>query len=163
MLIKFLFWYHFLRNKLYLFVASFFLKSIGKGTSIDFPVKIKYPHNVSIGDDVAINSFVHIWGAGTVKIGNRVMIASNSVITTLSHNPDEKSMRFSIPICLPIEIKDDVWIGANAIILPGVIIGEGAVVGAGSLVNKNVEPFSIVVGVPAKKIRMRNTFYDKTI
>ena len=55
-----------------------------------------------------------------------------------------------------VVIGDDVWIGANAVILPGVTIGEGSVIAAGSIVNKDVEPFSIVGGVPAKVIKMRN-------
>ena len=58
---------------------------------------------------------------------------------------------------MPIIIEDDVWIGANAIILSGVTIGEGAIIGAGSVVTKNVEPYTIFAGNPAKKIKMRFT------
>ena len=73
----------------------------------------------------------------------------------MGHNPDEKSMRFSTPICKPIIIHDDVWIGSNVTILPGITIGHGAVIAAGSIVTKDVEPFSIVAGIPARKMRMR--------
>ena len=58
---------------------------------------------------------------------------------------------------MPIIFEDDVWIGANAIILSGVTIGEGAIIGAGSVVTKNVEPYTIFAGNPAKKIKMRFT------
>lgn len=94
---------------------------------------------------------------GNVVIGDNVMIAPNVVIAGGNHG----IIKNGIPMCdqlgtsKGIKIGNDVWIGANVVILDGVIVGEGAVVAAGAVVSNNVEPYSIVAGVPAKKIKMR--------
>ncbi len=111
--------------------------------------------HVSIGFGCQINENVFIQG-GT--IGNHVMIAPNVAILNSTHNIE----RTDIPMVMqedewgidPI-IEDDVWIGRNAIILPGVIIEKGAVVAAGAVVTSNVEEYAIVGGVPAKFIKSR--------
>lgn len=93
-----------------------------------------------------------------VHIGSNVMIAPHCVIAGGSHNYKniEKPMLFSDDFSKgPIIINDDVWIGANTTILDAVEIGEGAIIGANSLVNKNVKPYDIVAGNPAKKIGSR--------
>ena len=118
------------------------------------PVIIDGPENVEIGAGVGISPFVHIWGAGGVKIGNGVMIGSHSAITSLTHDHTAAVMNQTL-VRRPVVIEDNVWIGAHSIIMPGIIIGEGAVVGAGSVVTKNVEPFSIVVGSPARLLKYR--------
>lgn len=88
-----------------------------------------------------------------VVLGDRVSIAPRVMLLALSH-PNASSIRNSIDTSKHIiTICDDVWIGAGAIVLNGITIGEGAVVGAGSVVTKNVEPYTIVVGNPAKKIK----------
>lgn len=112
--------------------------------------------NFEIGEYCTISSFVHIWaGKAGVKIGNRVMIASNVSITSLTHDYTKDNIRFAPIIDKSIIIEDDVWIGANSVILPGITLGKGSVIGAGSVVTKNVSAFSIVVGVPAKEINKR--------
>ena len=126
------------------------LKKCGKGTNINFPVKFKGKENISIGKDSSINAFVHIWGHGGVEIGNRVMISSSVNIVSVTHDYMKENMRFAFPILKKVIIEDDVWIGANSVILPGVKIGKGAVVGACSLVNKNVPEYAVVTGAPAK-------------
>ena len=90
-----------------------------------------------------------------MEIGNDVMIASHTVITSLTHDPDASIYRETL-IKKKVTIKDNVWIGAGAIILPGITIGEGAIIGARSVVTKDVPPNVIVVGVPAKPIRVVN-------
>lgn len=122
---------------------------------IDFPVKFKGKENIAIGDYVSINAFVHIWGQGGVKIGNRVMIATHTGITSLTHDHSKENMRFAPIIAKPVIIEDDVWIGSNASIMPGVTIGKGAVIGAGAVVTKDVPTLAIVGGVPAKVLKYR--------
>ena len=112
--------------------------------------------NLTIGKYCQINEDVFIQGA---KIGSHVMIAPNVSIISKSHNIDSIDIPMSIQgetmEKLPI-IEDDVWIGRNAVIMPGVRIGKGAIIGAGSVVTKDVESYFIVGGVPAKLIRKRN-------
>lgn len=123
------------------------LKALGKNTKIYPYVIIHNPECVEIGSNVAIAEFVHIWGGGGVKIGEDVMIASHTVITSLTHEPDT-SLLYRETL-----VKKEVKIGAGAIIMPGVTIGDGAIIGAGAVVTKNVPPNTIVAGVPAKPIR----------
>ena len=132
------------------------LKRCGWGFTIDKYVNIQGKKNLSIGEHCVINSFVHIWaGKSGVTIGDRVLIASHVAITSLTHNYESKTMRFDKSIDKPIRIEDDVWIGSHAVIFPGVTIGTGAVIGAGSVVKSDIPAYAIAVGVPAKVIKYR--------
>ncbi|MDR2848455.1 MAG: acyltransferase [Bacteroidales bacterium] len=95
---------------------------------------------------------------GPVTIGNRVNIAQNVTVTGLNHIFEDvsKSIDEQGISTKAVEIKDDVWIGANAVILPGVTIGEHAVVAAGSIVTRAVPPYSVCAGNPAKVVK----YYD---
>lgn len=115
------------------------------------PVVIYAPELLELGDQVDIGEFTHIRANGGLRIGNRVLIAAHVTITTREH-PVE-SPRWGITKDAPIVIEDDVWIGAGAVVLPGVTIGRGAVVAAGAVVTVSVEPFTVVAGVPARAIR----------
>jgi len=115
---------------------------------------------LSIGNDVCLMQDSKInANRSTIKIGNYVLIAPNVVIQGTSHNPKYTGK----PILLSgdsenkksVYIEDDVWIGANAVINPGVKIGHGSIIGAGSVVTRDVEPYSIVGGVPARLIKKR--------
>jgi len=118
---------------------------------------INYPQNVEIGDRVSINRNTIISAKEKVKIGNDVLIGPNVLINSGNHNFNRRD----IPInkqghtLAPIIIHDDVWIGGGVIILAGVTIGQGAVIAAGAVVTKDVEPYTIVGGIPAKKISDR--------
>lgn len=114
--------------------------------------------NLVLGDDVDIAFGVLITTGGGVHIGDRTLIGYGTKILSSNHTiPDGRSNIFSSGHeSKPVHIERDVWIGANAIILPGVTIGEGAVVAAGSVVTRDVSKFSIVGGVPAKLIRYRD-------
>ena len=127
------------------------LATCGTNVSISHPSFISGHKQISIGSNVSINAFVHIWGQGGVTIGDDCLIASHVTITSLTHNPSTK--KFSEEnIGHPIQIGNNVWIGSHAIILPGVSIGNNVIIGAGSLVNKNLEDNTVYVGTPAKEL-----------
>lgn len=132
-------------------------KRCGWGTSIDKFTNVRGKQNVEIGEFCVVNSFVHIWaGKSGVKIGNRVMIASHTSITTLTHDYTNQNMRFISAVDRAIIIEDDAWIGTHVVILPGVTIGKGAVIGAGSVVTKSVPANAIAVGTPVRVVKYRN-------
>jgi acetyltransferase-like isoleucine patch superfamily enzyme len=112
---------------------------------------------LSIGNDVSIAKDVIIVAIGGVRIGDRAMIGYGSKLISAGHNIPEnrEPMRFSGALLKKVVIENDTWLGAQTVILPGVTIGEGAIVAAGAVVSKDVEPFSIVGGVPAEIIKMR--------
>lgn len=131
------------------------LKSCGENVNFQLPIIITSPEQVEIGNNVSFAAYVHIWGAGSVKIGNRVMIGSHTAITSITHDYEEDIM-YDKSLFKPVIIGNDIWIGSHAVIMPGINIGDGAVIGAGSIVTKDVEPFTIVVGVPAKFLKKRH-------
>lgn len=109
-----------------------------------------------IGDFFSINHNSSITFNGDLEIGNYVMIGPGVAITTGGHSIDNRQiMRFQKDTYKKTVIEDDVWIGANAVILPGVTIAKGTVIGAGAIVTKDTEPYSIVAGNPAKVIGYR--------
>ena len=131
------------------------LKSCGETVHFQFPLTITNPNQVEIGNHVAFAAYVHIWGAGSVTIGNRVMIGSHTAITSITHDYNEDIM-YDKSVLKPVVIGNDVWIGTHAVIMPGIRIGDGAVIGAGSIVTKDVEPLTIVAGIPAKFMKKRH-------
>jgi len=130
------------------------LLSIGKNVEINHNVTI-WGNDISIGDNTQINPSTSIYG--NVKIGNDVMIAPNCMVAGGNHNFDDvsKPMRQQGGTSNGIIIENDVWIGANCAILDGVVIKKGSIVGANSVVTKNIEEFSIAVGNPCKVIKKR--------
>lgn len=130
------------------------LCALGQGSRVYRYVVIHGPENVSIGKRCAIAEFVHIWGGGGVTIGNNVMIASHSVITSLTHDSKARSYRDTM-IRKSVMICDDAWVGAGAVILPGVRIGARAIVGAGAVVTKDVPDGWLAVGSPMRLIQRR--------
>jgi len=129
----------------------------GKKIFIHPGVIFTNPRNLEIGNNVFMNRSVFINAPATVKIGNNVLIGPFVTINSGGHNYEDPS----VLICdqgfeyLPILINDDVWIGTHAVILQGVVVGKGAVVGANAVVTKDVEPYNVVGGVPAKFIKKR--------
>ena len=119
-------------------------------------------NNVSIGSNSSIGEKCYFnCSNARVKIGNHCIVANEVMFITGNHKIDEvgkyisENIKKNNELDLDIIIEDDVWIGARAIILKGVTLGEGSIIGAGSVVTKNVEPFSIVGGNPAKFIKYR--------
>lgn len=108
--------------------------------------------HVAIGDHGWIGPGSIIYGNGGVDIGSDVMIASHCVINTVSHHAsrDDIPMNRQGTYCDPVIIDDDVWIGTASVILQGVRIGQGSIIGAGAVVTRNIPPYSIAMGVPAR-------------
>lgn len=158
------------------------LRSCGENVRIYPMAKIAFPHVVDLGDHCRIRDFVFIfagkgvkigqytdlqphtviWGGGETIIGNRVSVGPGTVFLSAvySHAKGLK-MVDGLPegstnaLYGELIIQDDVYIGANATIMPDITIGEGSVIGAASFVNKDVEPWGIYVGIPARKIGER--------
>jgi maltose O-acetyltransferase len=126
--------------------------SCGSGVSIQWPVVINGADHLSVGKDVSINAFVHIWAQGGVTIGDSTLIASHVTITSLTHGADSDRYSESL-VSKPVEIGRNVWIGAHAVVLPGIKIGDDAIIGAGAVVNRDVAAGDVVAGVPAASIR----------
>lgn len=113
--------------------------------------------NLVMGECVTLNDNSYVECAGGIEIGSNVMIGHGVSILSNSHKFDttEITMNMQGEKFGEIKIGNDVWIGAKATVLMGVTIGEGAVIGAHALVNRNVEPYEVVAGVPARHIRYR--------
>jgi maltose O-acetyltransferase len=131
------------------------LGSHGSDVTFQFPNCVVEPERIHVGHHVNFSAFLHVWANGGVRIGSRVMIASHVAITTVTHDYQAPVMWGSL-VSKAISIEDDVWIGAHAVILPGITIGQGAVVGAGSVVTRDVPPYAIVTGSPARALRFRD-------
>lgn len=142
-------------------IKSIFLRiqgaKVGKRVIFYPGIKISPCMNIEIGDDVDFAWGVIITTKGFVTIGDRCLIGYNTHILSSNHNiPKDKGRIFdSGHNYKKINICNDVWVGANCIITAGVNVGEGAVIAAGSVVTKDVPPYSIVGGVPAKVIKYR--------
>lgn len=124
------------------------------GTGVNIGRKIRFSSNVSVGNHSSIGDGSYI--SGTILIGNDVMIAPKCTFIALKHVFDEQNPLIDVGNKdVPITIKDKAWIGYGAIILPGVTIGEGAIVAAGAVVTKNVNNYTVVGGNPAKFLKNR--------
>ena len=126
-------------------------KDIDKSFRMFPPFYTDFGKNITIGKNVFINSGCHFQDQGGVWIGDGVLVGHNVVAATINHDLEPKNNRKNH--YAPIIIKDHAWIGSNVTILPGVTIGEWASVAAGAVVTKNVEPYTVVGGVPAKVIK----------
>jgi acetyltransferase-like isoleucine patch superfamily enzyme len=124
--------------------------SVGVSVRLRMPLIIYQPEKVSFGNRVDIGEGVVIRGGGGVSFGNDVLIATGATIVSQGH--PIVPPRWGRVISKPIRIGNEVWIGANATLLPGVSIGEGSIVAAGAVVSHDVPPFCIVAGVPARVI-----------
>ena len=132
-----------------------FIKHLGNNTAIRRNVDFRSIQHISIGSGCTINKNALLDGrGGLLKIGDNVDIAQDVQIWTLQHDYNSPYYK---TIGKPVVIENYVWIGSRAIILPGVTIGEGSVVAAGAVVTKNITPYTIVAGVPAKPIALRSS------
>lgn len=134
---------------------------MGKNVTIHFRTEVRCPERLTLGDGTIIGDNAILDARRGLTMGRNVNLSSNVSIYTLQHDPNfdrppEDKVKFSV------EIDDRVWLGSNVIVLPGVHIGEGAVCCAGCVVTKDVEPYSVVAGIPAKRVseRPRNLTYN---
>ena len=138
-----------------LFLRPFFAHA-GKMVNIQPGVTMDPLRNISIGDNSGIGRDSFLVAPAPIEIGRDVMIGPQLVIYTSNHGTEKTvPMNRQQMTCKPVKMGDDVWIGVRVTILPGVNIGDGAIIAAGAVVTKDVEPYSIVGGVPARKIGER--------
>ena len=117
------------------------------------PFYCDYGINISVGRNFYTNHNVTILDCAKVTFGDNVFIAPNCVFSTAGHAIDSEQRSRGLEIALPITVGDDVWIGANVYVLPGVTIGSNTIIGAGSVVNKDIPEGVIAVGNPCKVMR----------
>ena len=117
--------------------------------------------HVHLGKNVFVNYCANFVDDGEITIGDNTLIGPSVVFATAEHPISPRLREHAIQYNLPIHIGKNVWIGAHATILGGVTIGDNAIVGAGAVVTKDVEPNTIVVGNPAKKLRDINVNDDE--
>ncbi|MEP1423143.1 MAG: DapH/DapD/GlmU-related protein [Erythrobacter sp.] len=130
------------------------LAGIGEGTGVQMRCRFMNGHRVRLGKRNVVNFGTLIDGRTfPVTFGDDVTIGPEATVLTLGHDPQSTSFATSGG---PVAIGNRTWIGYRAIIMPGVSIGEGAVVAAGAVVTKDVDPYTIVAGVPAKPIGRRS-------
>lgn len=120
---------------------------------ITAPFYCDYGFNISIGENFYTNHNVTILDGARVTFGDNVFIAPNCVFSTAVHAIDSEQRNKGLEIALPITVGDSVWFGANVSVLPGVTIGSNTIIGAGSVVTKNIPDGVVAVGNPCKVIR----------
>ncbi|MFB3926308.1 MAG: DapH/DapD/GlmU-related protein [Syntrophales bacterium] len=131
-------------------------RKCGRDVFIMHHAWFKMPCNISIGNDVRIHNMTYIDGSGGIDIGSHIGISAGCQIYSQNHGIRKNELYYRQPYELAeVVIEDDCWIGAGSIITAGVRLGRGTVVGAGSVVTRDTEPYSIVGGSPARRIGER--------
>ncbi|MEJ7560469.1 MAG: acyltransferase [Pedobacter sp.] len=128
--------------------------NIGEHCSVHMHCSFDCAKNLSIGKNSVVNAKCRLDNRGRIVIGENVSISQEVLILTADHDVDAADFAGR---SLTVHIEDYVWIGTRAIILPGITIGKGALIAAGAVVTKDVIPYAIVAGVPARVIKMRRT------
>lgn len=115
---------------------------------------------ITIGDNCSIHDYAHVTAINRISIGNNVRTGKNVLITDNAHGASDPTLLETAPNYRPlyskgaVVIEDNVWIGAKSSIMPGVTIGRGAIIGAGSVVTKDIPPYALAAGNPAKVIKI---------
>lgn len=158
----FYFFVDFILNRIVTYLPCWFLRKwylrlcfakIGKESRIDMGTYILDPRYLRLGENTHINRYCFLDARGGLFIGNRVSISHKVSVVTASHNLNSSYFDY---VKKSVVIDDYVWIGINAVVLPGCHIGTGAVICAGAVVTKDVSPYAIVAGIPAREIGKRN-------
>ena len=126
-----------------------FYNQIGKNSVVNNQLTVVLPKNVTIGEGVTVMNGALMMAAGGITLEDKVMIAANVQLISNNHDPYERD----VLTCKPIRIKYGAWVGAGATILPGVTVGKYAIVGANSVVSKDIPDYGVAVGTPAKVIK----------
>jgi maltose O-acetyltransferase len=125
---------------------------IGKGTGVEAPFHCDYGWNIALGERVYANAFCVFLDCAPIEIGDRALLGPGVHLYTATHPLDPAKRREGLEYARPIAIGNDAWLGGGSIVLPGVSVGEAAVVGAGSVVTRDVPPGVTVAGNPARPI-----------
>jgi maltose O-acetyltransferase len=128
---------------------------VGKGAVIHAPFFCDYGYNIRLGDEVFLNFNCVILDVVEVTIGDRTQIGPAVQIYAADHPRDAETRRAGLEFGRPVRIGNDVWIGGGAILLPGIGVGDGAVIGAGSVVTRDVAAGETVAGNPARPRQVR--------
>ncbi len=133
------------------------IQNKGKGNYFDDNITINRPNNLKIGNNNYLGKNLYLIAHGKIEIGNNCSIAADCKFITRNHVFENKNVPINEQTYdyKSIKIGDDCWFGYNVIVLPGVILGKGCVVAAGSVVTKSFEDYSIIAGVPARLIKER--------
>ena len=142
-------------------ILSELLGKMGKEVIFVPPFWCDYGYNITVGDFFYANHNLVIQDGASVSFGDNVFIAPNCTLTTAEHAIDPEMRKAGVEIAKPIKIGNNVWIGANSVILAGVEIGDNTVIGAGSVVTKSIPANVVAVGVPCRVMR-EITEADKT-
>lgn len=129
------------------------LGKVGENCTVEQPLFCTYGYNTTVGDNFFMNVGGRLMDSGKITIGNNVFIAPNVSIITEEHSMVVSERIAGLEYTHPVTIGNNVWICTGAIILPGVTIGDNCVIGAGSVVTKDIPEGSLAVGVPCKVIR----------
>ena len=125
----------------------------GEGFTVMQPFRCDYGSNIRIGKNFYANYNLVILDAAQVTFGDNVFVAPNCVFTAAGHAIDETQRNQGLEIALPITVGNSVWFGANVTVLPGVTIGDNVIIGAGSVVTKDIPSGVIAVGSPCRVLR----------
>lgn len=126
---------------------------VGENCTVEQPLFCTYGYNTTVGDHFFLNVNCKLMDSGKITIGSHVFIAPNVCIITEEHTMDVEQRLAGLEYTHPVNIGDNVWICAGVIVLPGVTIGANSVIGAGSVVTRDIPPDSLAVGNPCRVIR----------
>jgi maltose O-acetyltransferase len=125
---------------------------LGENTGVEAPFHCDYGWNIALGERVYVNAFCVFLDCAPIEIGDRTLLGPSVQLYTATHPVKASERRQGLEYARPITIGADAWLGGGSIVLPGVSVGEGAVVGAGSVVTHDVPPGVTVAGNPARRI-----------
>lgn len=135
-----------------IFLLRLFGARIGRHCAVKSSVRVWLPWNLELGDYVALDECVNCYSVDKIRIGSSSIVSRETFLCCASHDITSSTIEL---VASPIQIASQVWLGARVIVLPGVTLGEGAVVAAGSVVTKDVASWSVVGGNPARFIKER--------
>ena len=138
-----------LTDEYFSLMKELFHNQIGENSVVNNQLTVVLPKNVTIGSGVTVMNGALMMAAGGITIEDNVMIAANVQLISNNHDPYDRQ----ILTCKPVLIKYGAWVGAGATILPGVTVGKYAIIGANSVVNKDIPDYAVAVGSPAKVVK----------
>ena len=138
-----------LTDEYFSLMKELFYNQIGENSVVNNQLTVVLPKNVTIGSGVTVMNGALMMAAGGITIEDNVMIAANVQLISNNHDPYDRQ----ILTCKPVLIKYGDWVGAGATILPGVTVGKYAIIGANSVVNKDIPDYAVAVGSPAKVVK----------